>query len=502
MKRSWPLFLAVFAVIPLLRCTGDQTAPIPENPAARAGVLDTDQARNHYLQSLRRIRSRDAADTTGLLPVGTVLPDWDAARASDNDYLSSLDIPVGSPFRYTLLTRTRDGIPYAIELLLRLVSIKAPTDGHIAEYLLLFLPDLDYDMRNRGERVWKGVLNSGDMQDFTGVLLYTTLDGIPACAARFNNGQRIAAAYMGDTTRTPEQNIERLFGITGSLAIRVESSRSGSQHPGRMAAGDPNPTPDKDSITWHFPIDDVVCSGKRPPTSRYIFLWYNSQGGSGGGNPRPPADPPTAPPGGGGGGGEFPDHGKSKPGDRIISDKPEVDSLVDRLVEDCMGQLLLSLLESDITVVTDDPACGNHYDHTSRTVYFDAWDKSHAMIVLIEELTHAYQFQQEGAAGYSSHGLNNEIEAKMGWYIYTIRNHINLDLKRFLAGTDGINFFSSLEKYYSSHYINNVSYNSIYDLIVQKFRENATYANEAKYKESSNHRDFKNLDILMADCYE
>lgn len=122
------------------------------------------------------------------------------------------------------------------------------------------------------------------------------------------------------------------------------------------------------------------------------------------------------------------------------------------------------------------------------------------MIVLIEELTHAYQFQQEGTAGYISHGLNNEIEAKMGWYIYTIRNNINLDLRRYLGGYQGIITFRDLKNYYVANDTNSLSFNAVYDLVVQVFRSNPEYKNENKYKESYSHRDFDILDKLMADC--
>ncbi len=124
------------------------------------------------------------------------------------------------------------------------------------------------------------------------------------------------------------------------------------------------------------------------------------------------------------------------------------------------------------------------------------------MIVLIEELTHAYQFQEEGAAGYSSHGLNNEIEAKMGWYIYTIRNNINLDLIKYLGGRQGSRLFDNLHQYYNAHSFNNLSFQAIYESIVQIFRNNPEYGNTNKYKESSEHRTFGNLDKLMADCLE
>ena len=387
-------------------------------------------------------------------------------------------------YRYTLLARTDDGGTYPIELLYRLVSIKTPDQGHICEYLLFFVPDLDYDIRNRGERIWEGILNSGETEGFCGLLLYTTLEGIPVCAARYRDGVRTAASFIGDTTRTFVENAERLYAITGPLTVHI--------------ADEPKPNP-KDTTQWDSDggmIDDVVCVTRRV---NYwdTFQWSQTTGGGRNENPRPPVDPPG---GGSGGGDSNSDKGSDKPGDNILRDNPQVDSLVEKLLEDCMGQVLLDLIDSDITVITDGPGGGNHYDDKTRTVYFDAWDKDHAMIVLIEELTHAYQFQEEGAAGYSSHGLNNEIEAKMGWYIYTIRNNINLDLRKYLGGWQGALIFKDLKEYYTSNSINNISFDAVYDLIVKVFRTNPTYSDTNKYKESRNHRTFDNLDKLMADC--
>lgn len=504
MKKACSVLLVLLFALPLLRCTQDETNPVPETDGTAGSRFSLTEACGHYMQSMRMRSAQSGPDTATILPVGHFVPVWDAAAFSENDYLASYDVPVQGQYRYTLLARTDDGGTYPIELLYRLVSIKTP-EGNLDEYLLFFMPDRAYDLRNRGERSWEGVLNSGDMQDFTGLLFYTTLDGVPACAARFRDGQRTAAAYIGDTTRTLAQNVERLSEILGTLTIRVESRPEGLHpQPGRMGGDEPKDAADKDTITWHFPIDGVVCVGK-PKDYRSIFLWYDSAGGGRGENPRPPADPPYTPPGGGIGGGNGDtdsDAGESEPGDRIKSDQPKVDSLVNKLLEDCMGQVLLDLLESDITVLTDDPACGNSYDPVSHTVYFDAWNKDHAMIVLIEELTHAYQFQQEGTAGYISHGLNNEIEAKMGWYIYTIRNNMDLDLRKYLGGWTGIYAFSTLHGYYSAHYFNNLSFDETYNAVVQIFRSNPIYSNANKYKESSSHRTFDHLDELMANCLE
>lgn len=493
MKKVCSLLLTALIVLPLLRCTRNEPIPAPDGPQEASDYFDPSEARDHFLQTQRRIRAQHAPDTVGLLPIGTVIPHWEAARPSRNEYLASLDIPVSSPYRYTLLARTDDGGTYPIELLLRLVSIKSPPENRIAEYLLLFVPDLDYDIRNRGERPWERLLNCGDMQDFSGLLLYTTLDGLPVCAARFRGGRRTAAAFVGDSTRTPEQNIERLFGIIGPMTIGIGTA---AQQPGRMKVII------QDSTLYGGSIDDVVCIANKdgkdiPPYYTHDYFQYLSNGGSGRpDNPRPPADPP------GSGNGDGAEHGDPQPGDRIISDKPQVDSLVDQLLEDCMGQVLLDLLESNITVITDNTGGRNSYEHSTHTVYFDAWDQNHAMIVLIEELTHAYQFQKEGSANYFTHGLNNEIEAKMGWYIYTIRNNINLDLRKYLGGGAGVYSFALLKGYYSNHNMDNLSFDSTYEAIVQIFRTNYEYKDTDKYKESSSHRTFDILDELMTDCLE
>lgn len=484
MKKACSVLLVVLFALPLLRCTQDETDPVPETDGTAGSRFSLTEARGHYMQSMRTRSAQSGPDTASILPVGHFDPVWDAAAFSENEYLASYDVPVQGQYRYTLLARTDDGGTYPIELLYRLVSIKTPDQGHICEYLLFFVPDLDYDIRNRGERIWEGILNSGETEGFCGLLLYTTLEGIPVCAARYRDGVRTTASFIGDTTRTFVENAERLYAITGPLTVHI--------------ADEPKPNP-KDTTQWDSDggmIDDVVCVTRRV---NYwdTFQWSQTTGGGRNENPRPPVDPPG---GGSGGGDSNSDKGSDKPGDNILRDNPQVDSLVEKLLEDCMGQVLLDLIDSDITVITDGPGGGNHYDDKTRTVYFDAWDKDHAMIVLIEELTHAYQFQEEGAAGYSSHGLNNEIEAKMGWYIYTIRNNINLDLRKYLGGWQGALIFKDLKEYYTSNSINNISFDAVYDLIVKVFRTNPTYSDTNKYKESRNHRTFDNLDKLMADC--
>lgn len=81
-----------------------------------------------------------------------------------------------------------------------------------------------------------------------------------------------------------------------------------------------------------------------------------------------------------------------------------------------------------------------------------------------------------------------------------IRNNINLDLRRYLGGIQGTELFDNLYLYYNQGLLDNLSFETIYEAVVRTFRNNPSYKDTNKYKESGDHRNFDLLDELMTEC--
>ncbi|MBR5465323.1 MAG: hypothetical protein IKU77_05980 [Alistipes sp.] len=345
----------------------------------------------------------------GPLTPGDYLLDWERAEVSLDSLLSSVDVPIDMQYRYYRYLQPEPDSVELVPIYSKLVVVKEhPTllEGCYIRYVMparsmrSAYPDYDYD----------ALLNSRPKTDFTGVSLYTDLNGWPMCMAYYYEGELLFDAFLFDKAHTLEENVERLYNLIGDLTV----ARCSQAETRGTDTNQDDETP-KDGGG----IEEVVIVAKRPSNGD---PFEDEQ-------PFPELPDPVLPEFGGGGG-SGPSSGNngnsdsgdnsSKHNDKIKFEDEEteevVEPLLDSISQDCMGQTLLAALDG-VTIKTGTGR--NGYNSATNTIELSPHKMyGYRDYVLLEELIHRYQYQQ----GYTTQCIEKEVEAKVGWVLYLERS--------------------------------------------------------------------------------
>ena len=164
-----------------------------------------------------------------------------------------------------------------------------------------------------------------------------------------------------------------------------------------------------------------------------------------------------------------------------------------------MGKTLLAALDG-VTI-----KIGANQDQFIKNTIFLENDKTYGYrdYVLMEELIHCYQRQIQGTNA-NLRELDNEIEAKVGWYLYKqYRAKKNLNqqqLQQAFGLRKGQTAFESLALFYITDANNNdYYYNKYYLDAIETLRRLPSYKGMT-ISTDPNDRIFKTLQQLNADC--
>lgn len=397
LKRLTTLVTAVSLF--LSACTRHDDIWLSEQSKPLYTIAEAEKAYELARMGLSR---SDAED--GVLTMGTYQPDWSEAEISIDSTLYSADVPIEGEYAYYRYLEI-EGEVFWIPLYPKMVTVTTPDKEHSSVYIRYYVPHEYYEWSHDPE-VYDQLLNSLPKQDFTGLSLYTTLSGDPVCVARYNRGSLKAYAFLFDNAHTAEENVAMMNTILNGLRVG-RATKSTSRGVDDINVIEPvvvvGEMPEKeDQDQGSEQEDDAVVREEVSPV-------VNREGGSPGatGNTTPSDDDSDSE-------GET----SSKYNDAIkYTDKDIVEPLLDSIAKDCMGGTLLEGL-GDVTIVTNSDR--NSYNSETNTIYLKN-DPAYGFrdYVFLEELIHAYQFQNQSDA--SGRALNNEIEAKVGWLLYKDR---------------------------------------------------------------------------------
>ena len=366
----------------------------------------------------------DASCTTrtiaepGPLTPGDYSLDWERAEVSLDSLLSSVDVPIDMQYRYYRYLQPEPDSVELVPIYSKLVVVKEhPTllEGCYIRYVMPArsmrnaYPDYDYD----------ALLNSRPKTDFTGVSLYTDLNGWPMCVAYYYEGELLFDAFLFDKAHTLEENIERLYNLIDDLTVaRCSQARTRGTE-----TNQDDGTP-KDGGG----IEEVVCVGKKPDKEGYEDLFPTPNLG----NPVH-YDELFQDHTSGGGGGSSSGNSNDGDGENNTSDhnskieyedketKELIEPLLDSISQDCMGKTLLDALVG-VTIKIhpySEPLNYNKYDFKDNIIHLEADQTGgYRDYILLEELIHRYQYQQ----GYTTKCVEKEVEAKVGWVLYLERS--------------------------------------------------------------------------------
>lgn len=475
-----------------------------------------------------------AADDEGVLAPGETDIFWETAAYSQNEYGASYDVEIFVDRCYRTVWTLPDGRSLGDLILPRLVIVKAAEiyERTTTAYLAYYIPDPD-ESRSPVDDPAAGLLNSLPKPGFSGRILYTSLAGFPVAAAKYGDGELLDHAFLFEETDSLSilRSIEHYNRLVAD--IRVSPVRENGYDETRSNPNDGTTEETTDEMINGEEIGEVVvvASPKRPKLDITPDIdWKNFR----------PTDPvglvPPGRPGAGPGGNSGKDNSDSddsnkdgyskNPNIRVYDDVTQ--ELLDELYDDCMGQTLLKSIKNVSIYIDDIPQAdldqyhqhdidltkylGNnctvpfYKDNSLESVkifFADGGAKGRKRgYVLMEELIHAYQHQALSRDDYNNQRLNNEIEAKVGWFLYQDRRyegicHTQVDYDRQL-GTGGTPIFQILSIYVK--YPEEIP-SRLYEQAIQALRTIETYSSE-KYPESEKARNFDLLLDLMKNCLQ
>lgn len=486
--------LLVGIVVGLWMCSKEPTVP---PIGAKEPLYSVAKARAYYDGA--SCTTRTIAEPGPLTP-GDYSLDWERAEVSLDSLLSSVDVPINMQYCYYRYLQPEPDSVELVPIYSKLVVVKEhPTllEGCYIRHLMPArsmwnaYPDYDYD----------ALLNSRPKTNFTGVSLYTDLNGWPMCVAYYYEGELLFDAFLFDKTHTLEENIERLYNLIDDLTVaRCSQARTR----GTETNQDDGKPIDIEKVivteTWQDLLDRLLTKLElenahlydlpQPDIGDSAGFGDSGSGGASSGNS-----------GDGDGENNTSDH-NSKIEYEDKETKELIEPLLDSISQDCMGKTLLAALDG-VTI-----KIGADQDQFINNTIFLEDDETYGYrdYVLMEELIHCYQRQYHGADAINSKTLNYEIEAKVGWYIYKLDEHYQTTLtraqhERAFGGKSTIQAFVGLtQSFLMGDYLNDTFY-ILYEVAgsgLQQWPE-SSYASMNK---SYTHEDmqFKILEILQENC--
>lgn len=500
MKKSPYFRIGVLLLIAgfIYSCVKDEMPATNETKTLSSMTLA--EARGYFDAAAPTLRTRSDASSSDFetfFTLGDFNPDWAQGAISEHPDLASADIPAPSQYFYGVVYGEGEAArAYLINH--DLLVVKDRTERLTpACYLRFFVPDSTCIEVYTAE-VCATLLHSEAKTIFSGVAIYTTLEGMPVGVDSYSEGCLVDGVFLGDTTLLWEARCEKLLAMMPDVLFlrckKQDETRGGYTLPQWL-------------IDWPIfggDISPVVCNGTRPPRPTSLS------------DTKPIIDDGQTPPnkpslnnivGTGGGGYIDPTGSKKMPityTDKITVSDPKLMHLLDSLLLDCLGKNLVESLSNNVEVIfSNRSGAGVQKDSEGNVIYpithvIELKSDENRPFVLMEELIHTYQ---KMLPNYTNRRLNNEIEAKIGWTLYLKRLEVNLNTQLGAYKNEaGLDAFSFLADYYTSGTsANDPSFRERYEDAVDALRKISGYSNATEYPLSPDYN-LNMLKKLMKDC--
>ena len=195
----------------------------------------------------------------------------------------------------------------------------------------------------------------------------------------------------------------------------------------------------------------------------------------------------------------------------LASDSREkLEPLLDSLRQDCMAGKIIGSIRGNVTIRTgffgSSVMIPTAYPFEGGTVWDDFEIRMGSRlddITLLEELFHTHQCSGKTPEEYRGMRLNNEIEAKLCWYMYRLKIGNMNGVSKYISEGEGRRIFGTLSKYIMAGNIKSDNFREEYRNAASLLRSmSRSYADVTLYPFSE---DAVNVDVLMKmmeDCPE
>lgn len=468
-------FLMIFIVsCVLFSCSERPQVSGTRSPDSRSGfsLAEIKRSFESDYAAVPQTRVGGEFDESEVLSPGWITPLWDSVSVYYDEHLFQASVVFEARYGYRLLRRDDTGQPELFPMPSRLIVLKETETDVTASYLRFLIPDVNGAASNAGAA-------------FSGLVLCTMLSGCPVSVGKFSDGVLSESASLWADSRTMEENVDKMIELLPDICVARVRPRAS---------------------TRAIDIPAVEIVGQRVIVVNVRLLLDNII---------PPVEPPLGGIGGdiggsGGGGGGNSDSGGSSDASypnnpKITTDKPTVRAVLDSLYKDCMGQLLINAIGKSVTITSG-------YFGGSRVtpVVYDlptgplisGYDVKIGSrldpISVMEELMHIYQGL--GTAGYGDVAMNNEVEAKLAWYMYWERTGSKINIRSALGGNKGILYFDRMKDFVLNNDLENPAFFEAYESAVGELRKFEAYKSEDRYRFDSGKMNCERLLELMKDC--
>lgn len=370
----------------------------------------------------------------------------------------------------------------------------------MSSYLRFYVPDPDY-AAGRTADDYDRLLNSGSKGDFTGLAVYTSLDGFPVHAVRYAGGACQAEAFLYDKSRTQAENTARLGEMLDGLSVVCSRETAVTRAEAEAEKSEP---------VDGGGIEAIVVSAKHPVN----HIKYE----------RPDTDPvkPTeedqGPSGSGGGGGGA----SSNPGSPANTRYRENENIMlasdsrknwNRCWIRCARIAWPGRLSVQSGECNDPHRFFRKFGDDSDCLYFRRRCRMGRFRDQDGVSARRYHFARrafpyapmfgQNPEEYRGMRLNNEIEAKLCWYMYRLKIGNTTGFEKNLGGSEGRDAFNNLYECILSKDTGTERFNDAYRDAADVLRSmGGSYANVTRYPFSETAMQVDVLLSMIADCPE
>lgn len=392
-------------------------------------------------------------------PFGNIIPKWSSGVASNTSKTAYYETPIRSSYFYRAWRHKRIGKNKKKEwictkIIHKLLVIKDPKTNKTYNYIELLIPTIHFVNHHRTFN-YNRITNDGNMLDFSGFKVYTTLDGHLVRVNEYKKGKKVRGVFLdGTADKETYQEMRR------RALIMLKNTRISIKLP-KVAMTRSYDELEYEDESWH--VDE---NGDIWVWDSYFGEWiltgniYGEDGEDGyvlgevvitPPDPEPEIDDPFVPSpippidgdtrddseeeigGQGGGGGHSSSVGSGGGYQPPVAPKAQaifrnsgmtdanwkvIERMLDKIMADCMGQALYNGLKNTLngkTLTIQFIGKGNSAFDLSGGIRLRTDVVSGEFL---HEMLHAYQAYRENYTSMTHAKLNMEIETHYAQYLY------------------------------------------------------------------------------------